>query len=93
MGRLALALFVVALIDISSALADPKARPNLQQSSLTLLERALAERESDKVARPVGSCIYFCGDQVVEAERCPDGDCPAFDCHSRSNTCETKPRS
>ncbi len=88
-----LALMIVALVPLyySVAIADSPSAASLHDDTSTLLERALQERESDRVATPVGSCVYFCDDQLIEIERCPDGDCPAFECYARTKTCQTKP--
>ncbi len=86
------ALITLGLVQLcySAATADAPSTTRLQSNSATLLDRALQERDSDKPARPIGACIFFCGDQLFEIERCTDGDCPVFDCNSRTKQCPVR---
>jgi len=55
-----------------------------------LLERVLQQDRRNQPASPIGSCVFVCGDQLVETERCPDGACPVFDCRARAQSCPVR---
>ena len=56
----------------------------------TLLERALDLSATDQDSRPTGQCIFACGDQMVTLKRCPDGDCPEYDCRTGVANCSSR---
>lgn len=56
----------------------------------TLLERALDLVVTGQESRPTGQCIFTCGDQMVTLRRCPDGDCPAYDCRTGVASCSSR---
>lgn len=56
----------------------------------SLLARVLQQDSSNKAARPIGQCAYYCGDTIVQVDACPDGTCPAIDCSTRTRACPTR---
>jgi hypothetical protein len=56
----------------------------------TLLSRVLQQAGGNRPARASGQCTYSCGDALIEAEPCPDGSCPAFDCSNRTPVCPVR---
>lgn len=71
----------------SIASADFLKRTAVRIPSTELMAQLLQDREQDRQARPIGSCIFACGDRLIEVERCPDGTCPVFDCNARVQAC------
>ena len=76
----------VAVTAETSVPADETAAPP------TLLQRLLQDRETERPARPIGQCVFACGDGLIEVERCPDGDCPVFECGTRAASCPIRER-
>jgi hypothetical protein len=52
--------------------------------------RMLLLAGGDRPARASGQCTYSCGDVLIEAEPCPDGSCPEFDCNTRTPVCPVR---
>ncbi len=85
MRRLIAALLTLAFIE--SVQADAPQGTVLQTPPVTLLQRLLQDPESERPAKPIGSCIFACGDRLIEVELCPTGECPNYDCRTGLATC------
>lgn len=83
---LSLALVVVTLPTVADA---PGARM-LRDPAATLLERALGTALAAPDTHPTGECIYACGDRQIILKRCPDGDCPEYDCQTGAASCRRR---
>jgi hypothetical protein len=85
MRSLAIALLLIGTPSVASA--DFLKRPFAPNASAKLMAHLLQDRVQDQRARPIGSCVFSCGDRLVEVERCPNGECPTFDCNARVQAC------
>lgn len=56
-------------------------------SANTLLSRALGLSAENRETRPTGQCIVTCDDRMIALKRCPDGECPDYDCRSGYANC------
>lgn len=56
----------------------------------TLRERALETSFAQFETRPTGQCIYTCDDRMITLKRCPDGECPEYDCKTGQATCRSR---
>jgi hypothetical protein len=88
MRRLIAVLLTLAFF--ASVQADTPQGSVYQTPPATLLQRLLQEQQRERTAQPLGSCIFFCGDRLIEVERCPSGECPEFDCNARVQACPTR---
>jgi hypothetical protein len=80
-----LLVVLYALGAITSASAAPSAGGQFPNPSL--LDRALAQADEGRETRPTGHCIVSCEDRQITLKRCPDGDCPQFDCRTGYANC------
>jgi hypothetical protein len=53
----------------------------------SLRQRALGPVATLSSGRPTGQCIYTCDDRVITLKRCPDGECPEYDCQTGTTNC------
>lgn len=85
-----LLLIVCALvINASTSVAAPQSVTD-SMGSVSLLDRALGLAADQRELRPTGQCIVSCGDRMITLKRCPDGDCPEFDCRSGHANCAAR---
>ncbi|MGE0467387.1 MAG: hypothetical protein AB7P44_13180 [Steroidobacteraceae bacterium] len=63
--------------------AEPAPRESLRQ-------RALGATATLSSGRPTGQCIYACDDRMITLKRCPDGECPEYDCKTGEATCRSR---
>lgn len=85
--------FIAVMLAVAFAMAvhaDASQGPSYQLPPTKLLQRVLQEDERQRPARPIGQCVFACGDQLIELDRCPNGECPEFDCRSRAIGCPTR---
>ena len=75
------------LAAMSSASAMPASDSLHSDPMNTLLNRALGLDAESRETRPAGQCIVSCGERMVTLKRCPDGDCPQFDCNTGYASC------
>ncbi len=82
-------LFVVlgVLAVTSLAVAAPITNPYHANPTSKLLSRALGLSAEDRETRPTGQCIATCDDRMITLRRCPDGECPDYDCRSDYANC------
>lgn len=86
-------LFLVVLFTVTfsvSVQADTPQGSAFGAPPASLLQRVLQEDERNRTARPIGQCVYSCGDRLIELERCPSGECPEFECRTRGTVCPTR---
>jgi hypothetical protein len=69
-----------------TSVAAPGSAPDSQRSA-ALLDRALGLTADERELPPTGQCIVSCEDRMFALKRCPDGECPAFDCRSGVASC------
>jgi hypothetical protein len=63
------------------------AQPALGES---LRQRALGSATTLSSGQPTGQCIYACDDRMVTLKRCPNGECPEYDCKTGEATCRSR---
>lgn len=80
----------LAIATSFTAFAEAARSTDQNASPPTLIARLLEDREPDRPARPIGSCVFVCGDRLIEVERCPNGDCPEFNCNTRVQACPVR---
>lgn len=88
-----MARFIAVMLTLTFAMSVHANSPRESGSATrptTLLQRVLQQDERQRPARPIGQCVFACGDQLIEVDRCPDGECPEFDCRSRALVCPTR---
>lgn len=83
-------IFSLMLAIMTLAIADAVAERVQPGPARSLLERAVDAPVLMQEVRPTGQCIYVCGDRQIVLRRCPDGDCPEYDCQTGAATCRSR---
>lgn len=82
-------LVVYAIATFAVASMSDFAGANPSQHT-TLLERAVGHSTFQRETRPTGQCIVSCDGRMIALKRCPDGDCPKFDCRTGALSCSSR---
>jgi len=87
MSKLLMVLCAVWAIASASAATFAGGAQTNQSNSASLRERALGLAADSREDRPTGQCIVSCEDRLITLRRCPDGECPDYDCRTGHANC------
>jgi hypothetical protein len=90
MGKLLVVVCAILTVVAASAASPASERTSSSTNPLSLRERALGLVDQDREVRPTGQCIATCDDRLVTLKRCPDGECPDYDCRSGYVNCGSR---
>lgn len=79
-----------ALLVFGALYLPPLPTPAHPAHGESLRQRALGPSATTTSERPIGQCIYVCGDRQIILRRCPDGDCPEYDCQTGTVNCGSR---
>jgi hypothetical protein len=82
--------FILSGIFLVSAGAETEVGIDKVVLQDSLRYRALGTAATLSSGRPTGQCIYTCDDRMITLKRCPDGECPEYDCKTGQATCRSR---